>query len=117
LARYREGLLTPVEREALEKHLPECEECLRSLRALDVTRDAFKAALVAPMGPWDPQRVAAELQRKYPRRRSKALYWLGLALLLAAAAVAVWLLRTHPNQVPTRPKLESAPIPPPEGGR
>jgi hypothetical protein len=121
LTRYRAGDLGAAEAADLEKHLPDCGECLRSLRALDVTRDAFGAALVAPMGPWDPERVVAELQRKYPRRAgSRSWQWFAIALLAAVVAAALWLLRTHPNQVPTRPHLESAPIPPPEetdGGR
>jgi DNA-directed RNA polymerase specialized sigma24 family protein len=119
LVRYRAGLLAPVERGELEKHFLACEECLRSLRALDVTRDVFRVALDAPMGPWDPERVAAELQKKYPRRRlSKAMYWLGLALLAVGAAVVAWLLHSPPEKlpiqpVPTRSHLESAPIAPP----
>ncbi len=120
LTLYRAGDLAPAQRDELEQHLSTCEECRRSLRALDATRDAFKALLVAPPLPWprpEIEKLVAALEKKYrPGGRGKPWKWIALGLLAAGAAAAIWLFgepapKPLPPSPPARPSKPAA-VPP-----
>ncbi len=88
-AAYALGALTPSEREDLDAHLAECEECLRETVAFQAVGDALARSVTPLAAPPELRAriVAAATDR--PQAVVSRRQWGGWAIGIAAAAVAV----------------------------
>jgi len=88
LRRYRAGELSAEEGVATEHHLGTCSSCRGKLRLLVEEQRAFEREI-----PFERFAGGVERARRVPRPRPSRVWFAGFAGVLAAAAVAVFLVR------------------------
>ena len=91
LRRYRAGEFSGQECAEKDQHLAACAPCRSKLRLLVEEQRAFERDI-----PFERFAGGVERARRVPRPRPRRLWTAGLGGALAAAAVAVFLVRTAP---------------------
>jgi hypothetical protein len=102
LRRMRAGELSPEKSAGADRHLAACAACRSKLRVLVEEERAFQRDI-----PFERFAGGVDRARRVPRPSPRRAWMLGVSGVVAAAAIAVFMVRVSPSQ---RNRIKGAPV-------